>query len=66
MLEVTIDEAALGKTALEITRRLKCGAPAVYVNESRLHEGVLVLHAIGLQERLLAPLTERLRAVAAD
>ena len=50
----------------EITRRLKCGTPAVYVNESRLHEGVLVLYAIGLEERLLEPLIERLRAVIVD
>ena len=64
ILEVKVDEKGLGVTAFEITRRLRCGTPAVYVNEGRLHEGVLVLHPLGLEERLIRPLTERLRAVA--
>jgi L-seryl-tRNA(Ser) seleniumtransferase len=63
VLEVALDEHSLGSTAFEITRRLKSGTPSVYVNEGRLHEGVLVLSAIGLEERLIEPLTERLRAV---
>ena len=65
VLEIVVDEARLGINAFELSRRLKCGAPSVYVNESRLHEGVLVVYAIGLEERLIDPLIERLRAVVA-
>jgi len=63
VLELAVDEVALGVSAFEITRRLRCGTPSVYVNESRLHQGVLVLHPIGLEDGLLQPLTQRLRAV---
>ncbi len=63
LLEVTLDEAALGLTAFEVSRRLRGGTPAAYVNENRLAEGVLVLHAMGLEERLIPLLTQRLREV---
>jgi L-seryl-tRNA(Ser) seleniumtransferase len=63
LLELALDEAALGVSAFEISRRLRAGTPAVYVNENRLQEGVLVLHALGLEERLIEPLTQRLREV---
>jgi D-glucosaminate-6-phosphate ammonia-lyase len=63
LLELTLDEAELGVTAFEVSRRLRAGTPAVYVNENRLHQGVLVLHALGLEERLIQPLTQRLRDV---
>jgi D-glucosaminate-6-phosphate ammonia-lyase len=64
-LEVRLDEARLGFTAFEANRRLRSGSPAVYVNESLLHQGVLVLIALGLDEDSVAPLVERLRAVLA-
>jgi L-seryl-tRNA(Ser) seleniumtransferase len=63
MLELALDEAALGATAFEVSRRLRSGTPAVYVNENRLQEGVLILHALGLEERLIEPLTQRLLVV---
>jgi hypothetical protein len=63
VLELALDEATLGLTAFEVSRRLRAGKPAVYVNESRLQQGVLILHALGLEERLLEPLTQRLREV---
>ena len=58
-----VAEAGLGVTAFEVSRRLRAGTPAVYVNENRLQEGVLILHALGLEERLVEPLTHRLREV---
>ena len=39
------------------------GAQAGYVNEGGLHQGVLVLHALDLDDRSVAPLLARLRAV---
>src|ERR1051326_5682979 len=63
LLELALDEAALGLTAFEVSRSLRAGTPAVYVNENRLQQGMLVLHALGLEERLIEPLTQRLREV---
>jgi D-glucosaminate-6-phosphate ammonia-lyase len=63
VLELAVDDERVGSTAFQLSHRLRTGTPAVYVNESRLHDGVLVLHAIGLEERLIEPLIERLRAV---
>jgi D-glucosaminate-6-phosphate ammonia-lyase len=62
-LEVRLDEACLGLTAFEVDRQLRAGSPPVYVNESRLHEGVLVLLAFGLDDAGVPVLLERLRAV---
>jgi L-seryl-tRNA(Ser) seleniumtransferase len=63
MLELALDETALGISAFEVSRRLRTGTPTVYVNENGLQEGVLILHAAGLEERLIEPLTQRLREV---
>jgi seryl-tRNA(Sec) selenium transferase len=63
VLEVALDETRLGISAFEVSRRLRAGSPPVYVNENQLHDGVLVLHALGLEERLVEPLTQRLREV---
>jgi D-glucosaminate-6-phosphate ammonia-lyase len=63
VLEVRLDKDRLGLTAFEASRRLKTGSPAVYVHEGGLHQGVLVLLALGLDDRSADPLLERLRAV---
>jgi hypothetical protein len=60
-LEIQLNEASLGRTAFEVARQLKRGSPAVYVNERRLHEGVLLLFGISLNEGSTAVLIERLR-----
>ena len=65
MLELALDEARLGVTAFEVSRRLRTGTPPVYVNENRLQQGTLILHALGLEERLIEPLRQRLRDVLA-
>jgi D-glucosaminate-6-phosphate ammonia-lyase len=65
VLELAIDEARVGVSAFHISHRLKTGTPAVYVNESRLHHGVLVLHPLGLDECLIQALLLRLRAAVA-
>jgi len=51
-------EGAASSIIAEVT-----GAEAGYVNEGGLHRGVLVLHALGLDDRSVAPLLARLRAV---
>ncbi len=58
----TLDvQLASRHAAFEVTRRLKTGTPAVYVNESGLHAGVLVLSALSLDDRTTDTLIERLR-----
>jgi hypothetical protein len=62
-LEVRLDETRLARTAFDVNRTLKTGSPAVYVHEGSLHQGVLVVHPLGLDDRSVAPLVARLRAV---
>jgi D-glucosaminate-6-phosphate ammonia-lyase len=59
----TLDiQLASPQLAFDVTRRLKTSQPAVYVNESALHEGVLVLHALSLDDPTVDCLIEQLRA----
>jgi L-seryl-tRNA(Ser) seleniumtransferase len=62
-LVIQLNEASLDLTAFEANRQLRMGSPAVYVNEGRLHEATLVLLPLGLDDRSIPPLVERLRAV---
>src|SRR5262249_41013025 len=50
LLDVCLDEARLSLTAFDASKRLRSGSPSVFVNESRLHQGVLVLNPIGMHE----------------
>ncbi len=59
-------QLASPQIAFDVTRRLKTSQPAVYVNESCLHEGVLVLHALSLDDHTVDILIERLRAAITD
>jgi D-glucosaminate-6-phosphate ammonia-lyase len=54
------------QAAFDVARRLKTGTPAVYVNEGGLHAGVLVLHAMSLDDRSTDTLIERLRLELTD
>ena len=51
------------QAAFDVARRLKTSTPAVYVNESGLHEGVLVLHPLSLDDCTTDVLIEQLRRV---
>jgi L-seryl-tRNA(Ser) seleniumtransferase len=61
ILEVTLDEAALGRPALEVCRRLRRGRPAVQVGHGALHEGKLLINPLNLNEERAAVLARRLR-----
>jgi hypothetical protein len=61
---IPVLELSVRGSAFEIDRQLKAGSPAVYVNEARLHQGVLVLNPMALDECKLQPLIERLRALS--
>ncbi|MFM7072982.1 MAG: aminotransferase class V-fold PLP-dependent enzyme [Planctomycetota bacterium] len=61
VLELALDERRLGRTALEVCRRLRRGVPPVYVGHGKLDEGRLVIHPLHLNAERLALLIDRLR-----
>jgi L-seryl-tRNA(Ser) seleniumtransferase len=60
-LEIAVDEALLGRSALEVCRRLRRGTPPVYVGHGKLDLGILVIHPLHLDELHTAALIKRLR-----
>jgi D-glucosaminate-6-phosphate ammonia-lyase len=61
MLEVTLDEAAVGRSALEVCRRLRRGQPSIQVGHALLHEAKLVVNPLCLNDERTIILTRRLR-----
>lgn len=60
-LEITIDEARLGRSAFEVCRRLRRGSPPIYVGHALLDHGSLVIDPLHLDETRTATLIQRLR-----
>ena len=61
ILEVTVEQATVGRTAFVICRDLRNGTPPVYVGHARLAEGKLVLNPICLDAEQANTLARRLR-----
>jgi len=61
VLTITIDEAAVGRGALEICRGLRNGTPPVYVGHGRLAEGCLVVNPLCLDDAMALELARRTR-----
>lgn len=61
ILEVTLDERALGRSALEVCRRLRRGKPPVYVGHALLDQGKLVVNPLHLNAERTTSLIQRLR-----
>jgi D-glucosaminate-6-phosphate ammonia-lyase len=61
VLEITLDETAVGRTAIEVCRRLRRGRPPVHVGHGLLHEGKLTVNPMHLNEERTAALARRLR-----
>jgi D-glucosaminate-6-phosphate ammonia-lyase len=61
LLEIVIDEAVLGRSALEVCRRLRCGSPPVYPGHGMLHESKLVINPLHLTDERTRLLIGRLR-----
>lgn len=59
-LEITIDEATLGRTAFEVCRRLRQGTPPVYVGHWGLPQSQLIINPLHLNDERTAILTRRL------
>ena len=53
LLEIRISRSKLGRSALEVCRRLRQGSPAIYVGHGALADGILMVNPLHLtQERL--------------
>src|SRR5262249_23641813 len=61
ILEVSLDESRLGKSAFEVCRRLRQGTPPIYVSHGRLAQGVLVINPLCLNPERADALARRLR-----
>ena len=59
LLEVNLAET--GQDAFEVCRRLRLGAPPIYVSHGELADGKLVIHPICLDDAMAATLGTRLR-----
>jgi L-seryl-tRNA(Ser) seleniumtransferase len=62
LLEITLDEATVGRTALEVCRRLRHGRPPVHVGHGLLSERKLTVNPLHLNDERTAVLIQRLRA----
>lgn len=61
ILEITVDEQKLGRTAFDVCRRLRDGAPPCYVGHVGLPEGKLFINPLHLNDERAAQLARRLR-----
>lgn len=61
ILEIKIDERALGRTAFDVCRALRAGSPPCYVGHVGLPEGKLLINPLHLNDRRGAELARRLR-----
>jgi D-glucosaminate-6-phosphate ammonia-lyase len=66
VLELTLDEAALGRRAFAVSLALQRGEPPVHLGERRAGEGILVVDAAGLRDGDELVVASRLRAVLAE
>jgi L-seryl-tRNA(Ser) seleniumtransferase len=61
LLEITVDEAVVGRTAVEVCRRLRRGDPPIQVGHALLHEGKLTVNPLCLNHEQATVLARRLR-----
>ena len=59
-LEITLDETALGRSALDVCRRLRDGTPGVYVGHWGLELGQLIINPLHLKHADYAHLAQRM------
>jgi D-glucosaminate-6-phosphate ammonia-lyase len=65
-LEVLLDEPVLGRSAIEVGRRLLAGDPPVHLSERQVSEGILVVQPEGLRDGDELVVAARLRAALED
>lgn len=60
-LEIAVNQARLGRSAMEVCRRLRQGQPSVHVGQRYLYEGRLMLHPMLIRPDDVDTLIDRLR-----
>lgn len=63
LLEIQVDEKALGKSAEAIVETLRSGNPPIYVGEMKLMEGVVLIHPANLDAESADLIIERLNSM---
>ena len=66
LLEIAIDEAAVGRGALEICQSLRNSTPPIYVSHGGLREGKLLINPLHLNDSNTETLAERIRQELAE
>ena len=61
LLDIAIDEATVGGTAMEICRNLRCGNPPIYVGHGALRKGKLRINPLHLDDSTADIIVERIR-----
>ena len=61
LLEITVDEAAVGREAMGICHSLRNGVPPIYVSHGGLSEGKLLINPLHLNDSNTETLAERIR-----
>lgn len=61
ILEITLDQTALGRTAWDVCRRLRRGKPPIQVGHGKLDDAKLVINPLHLNDNRTATLLRRLR-----
>ena len=61
LLEITVDETAVGRGAMEICQSLRNGNPPIYVSHGGLPEGKLMINPLHLNDSNAETLAERIR-----
>jgi L-seryl-tRNA(Ser) seleniumtransferase len=61
LLEVAVDEEAVGRGAMEICQNLRNGVPPIYVSHGGLREGKLLINPLHLDDSKTETLAERIR-----
>lgn len=61
LLEIAVNESRLGRSAIEVCRRLRAGSPPCYVGHAALPDGKLIINPLHLTEKSASELSRRLR-----
>jgi len=60
MLEVKIDGQIVGRSAAEVSQRLRDGEPRIYERDRYFHNRLVIIHSINLDEEIARVVGERL------
>ena len=60
MLKVKLDEKVVGRSTAEVSQRLKDGEPRIYERDRYVHEGLVTIYSINLDEEIARIVGERL------